>query len=53
MSYREYQYYFREGFRRGYEDGYYERRRYGRVYDGSDAILMTVLSAILNLQPYR
>jgi hypothetical protein len=27
---REYNYYFREGFRRGYEDGYYTRYNYGR-----------------------
>ena len=50
---REYNYYFREGFRRGYEDGYYTRYRYGRSYNGSDVILGTVLSGILNLQAYR
>jgi hypothetical protein len=49
----EYNYYFREGFRRGYEDGYYQRYRYGRSYNGSDVILGTVLSGILNLQAYR
>lgn len=53
VSYSEYRYYFREGFRRGYEDGYYGRRRYGRHYDGSNALLGTVLSLILNLQPYH
>ena len=53
VSFGEYQYYFREGFRRGYEDGYYDRRRYGRVYNGSDAILMSALSLILDLRPYR
>jgi hypothetical protein len=26
----EYNYYFREGFERGYEDGYYSRNKYGR-----------------------
>jgi hypothetical protein len=50
---REYNYYFREGFRRGYEDGYYTRYNYGRSYNGSDVILGTVLSGILNLQAYR
>jgi hypothetical protein len=49
----EYRYYFRQGFRRGYEDGYYSRRHYGRSYNGSDVILGTVLSGILNLQAYR
>jgi hypothetical protein len=53
VSQGEYNYYFREGFRRGYEDGYYQRYRYGRSYNGSDVILGTVLSGILNLQAYR
>ena len=30
----EYQYYFREGFRRGYEDGYHSRSQYGRYSNG-------------------
>ena len=29
----EYNYYFREGFERGYEDGYYGRQKYGRKND--------------------
>jgi flagellar biosynthesis/type III secretory pathway protein FliH len=53
VSRSEYNYYFREGFRRGYEDGYYGHRRYGRSYNGSDVILGSVLSLILNLQAYR
>jgi len=53
VSQREYNYYFREGFRRGYEDGYHQRYSYGRSYNGSDVILGTVLSGILNLQAYR
>jgi len=53
VSQGEYNYYFREGFRRGYEDGYYARYRYGRNYNGSEVILGTVLSGILNLQAYR
>ena len=53
VSRSEYNYYFREGFRRGYEDGYYSRRRYGRSYNGSDVILGSALSLILNLQAYR
>lgn len=53
VSQREYNYYFREGFRRGYEDGYYGRRRYGQMRNGNDAMLGTVLSVILNLQQNR
>jgi len=46
----DYNYYFREGFQRGYEDGYYERRTYGSNASGSDSLLGTVLNMILNLQ---
>jgi hypothetical protein len=45
----EYQYYFREGFERGYEDGYYSRSQYGRYSNGSANILGTILQTILNL----
>jgi hypothetical protein len=45
----EYQYYFREGFRRGYEDGYYGRYQYGRYANGRYNILSNILSVILNL----
>jgi hypothetical protein len=45
----EYQYYFREGFRRGYEDGYYGRYQYGSYSNGSYNILGDVLNVILNL----
>jgi hypothetical protein len=48
----EYQYYFREGFQRGYEDGYYSRSQYGRRSNGVYSILGTILSQILNLQSY-
>jgi hypothetical protein len=49
---QEYAHYFREGFRRGYEDGYYGSQRYGR-YDrghGNYSMLGTVLSLILNFR---
>lgn len=49
----EYNYYFREGFRRGYEDGYYGRRRYGYHHGGNDRLLSHVLYAILDLQFLR
>lgn len=45
----DYQYYFREGFRRGYEDGYYGRWRYGRFSSGGFSLLDTVLRGILSL----
>ena len=48
----EYQYYFREGFRRGYEDGYYSRSRYGRNSNGVYSILGTILQQILSFQSY-
>jgi hypothetical protein len=47
----EYGHYFREGFRRGYDDGYYDRSRYGRRGDDGDyLILAAVLTTILVLQ---
>ena len=46
----EYNYYFRQGFRRGYDDGYGSRYQYGNYVDGNYLILQSVLSAILNLQ---
>jgi hypothetical protein len=48
----EYQYYFREGFQRGYEDGYYSRSQYGSYSGGRYNILTQILGAILNLQSY-
>jgi hypothetical protein len=46
----EYQHYFREGFRRGYEDGYYSRSQYGRYSNGTYSILGAILQQILNIQ---
>jgi hypothetical protein len=48
----EYRYYFREGFRRGFEDGYYGRTRYGTQSNGAFNLIGSVLQAILNLQRY-
>ena len=45
-----YNYYFQEGFRRGYEDGYYGRYRYGRYYNGSYLLLDSVLNVVFNLE---
>ena len=49
----DYNYYFREGFQRGYEDGYYGRTTYGTTANGSSSLLGTVLNMILNLQPLQ
>ena len=46
----EYNYYFRQGFEKGYEDGYYSRNRYGTYSNGKYAILGAILSQILNFQ---
>jgi len=45
----EYNYYFREGFRRGYEDGYYSRNRYGSYSNGKYTILGAIAGAILDV----
>ena len=49
----QYNYYFQQGFRRGYEDGYYSRSRYGRGYNGSYQMVANLLSQILNLRSIR
>ena len=46
----QYNYYFRQGFQRGYEDGYYSRSRYGQASNGKSQILTSLLSSILNLR---
>lgn len=50
VSQGEYNYYFRQGFERGYRDGYGNTRRYG---DRNQSVLATVLTDILNLQSLR
>jgi hypothetical protein len=46
----EYNYYFREGFQRGYDDGYYSRRHYGSNNNGSELLLGAVIGAILTFE---
>ena len=48
---QHYAHYFREGFRRGYEDGYYGQGRYGRYDNRAGQYLMigAILAAILNI----
>jgi len=48
----EYQYYFRQGFQRGYDDGYYGRYRYGTYSNGVASLIGSILNGILNLQRY-
>ena len=47
ISQDDYNYYFREGFRRGYEDGYHGRFKHGRYSNGKYAILSSVLAGIV------
>lgn len=49
----DYNHYFREGFSRGYGDGYDSRDQYGSYEDGKFSVLDTVLALILDLQPLR
>lgn len=53
VSQSDYNYYFRQGFQKGYDDGYYTRSQYGNALNGSQSILATVLSAILGLRSLR
>ncbi len=48
----EYRYYFREGFIRGYRDGYYGRYQYGRHSEGVYSLLDNILHQIFNVRHY-
>jgi hypothetical protein len=47
----DYNYYFRQGFQRGYDDGYNSRLQYGSNLNGNSSILGNILTSILGLQP--
>ena len=49
----EYNYYFRQGFSRGYEDGFSSRSQYGSYSNGSYSVLGAILGQILNFQSLR
>lgn len=49
----EYAYYFRQGFQRGYDDGYFGRMRYGRYVDRDVVVAEAVIATILGLQLLR
>jgi TolA-binding protein len=48
----EYRHYFREGFSRGYQDGYYSRSQYGSNSNGSLSLLGNILQQVFNVQSY-
>jgi hypothetical protein len=48
----EYRHYFREGFNRGYQDGYYSRYQYGSNSNGSLSLLGNILQQVFNVQSY-
>jgi hypothetical protein len=48
-----YNYYFREGFRRGYDDGYNSRYRYGRESNGGFSVSVGVMNGIFSFQAIR
>jgi hypothetical protein len=47
----QHDHYFREGVERGYEDGFNDRRRYGRTDEGHYLLSASVLSGILTFEP--
>jgi hypothetical protein len=50
----DYNYYFRQGFQRGYNDGYYSRSQYGTTLaNGSSSILASLLTTILGFTSLR
>jgi hypothetical protein len=49
----DYNYYFRQGFQRGYDDAYGNRSQYGTVSNGNPSMLSNILSGILGLTTIR
>jgi hypothetical protein len=49
----DYNYYFRQGFQRGYADGYNSQSQYGTSLNGTSSILATLLASILGLTSLR
>ncbi|HEV8240798.1 MAG TPA: hypothetical protein VGS57_15645 [Thermoanaerobaculia bacterium] len=46
----QYNYYFRQGFQRGYDDGYYNRSQYGTRRNGNLELILGLLDQILRLR---
>jgi hypothetical protein len=53
VSRDDYNYYFREGFRRGYEDGYHRIYRYGSYENGNYVIRRNILEGIVTVEMLR
>ena len=53
VSRADYAYYFRQGFQRGYDDGYFGRMQYGRYANNDVVIAEAVIATILGLQLLR
>ena len=53
VSRADYAYYFRQGFQRGYDDGYFGRMQYGRYGNNDVFIAEAVIATILGLQLLR
>ncbi|MGN6111687.1 MAG: hypothetical protein ACTHOC_01530 [Luteimonas sp.] len=49
----DYEYYFRQGFQRGYDDGYFGRMQYGHYVNNDAVIAEAVIATILGLQLLR
>ena len=49
----EYNYYFREGFRRGYEEGFSSHYQYGNYSNGTDSVLVAILGPGLPVAAQR
>lgn len=49
----DYNHYFREGFQRGYEDGYGHQYQYGQYSNGNYSILAGILSGIVTYELNR
>jgi len=49
---RCYSYYFRQGYQRGYDDGYYGRYQYGSYSNGKYALIGSIIGAILDIARY-
>ncbi len=50
---QDYNYYFRQGFLRGYQDGYNSQSRYGAYSNGSYSVLGNILAQVLGFQSLR
>jgi hypothetical protein len=48
----EYRHCFREGFNRGYQDGYYGRSQYGSNSNGEFSLLGNILQQVFNVRDY-